>query len=483
MRKIIKYTQAQEAQALLKMYQDGLTAGDKNKIIRARKFPKNALDNFDIFKTYFLSSEGLPNLIKQLSEREIIVLHILAFNQWITDVSVFEAAYMEMPKPVKYYWNRRGTYTQQYGAVLKAVQSNLVQKGLLVKYEDSLGGDSKTERQRFLFPAAFAAFLPSPFSSLKELTGKGTYNEESIRKEIKSAIQNRPKPISSGLAFKNKKLYLKKDFLGLTGLAQIKLRNWRLTKGAYILANQYFGEGKPLANFILHHLLQLAPNQWFSEKSITTLLAVWDDPKKREELDIDKKYQARYQPKEWCEAGFKAGLLEKQSNAGVNYYRLARDSKGPSDYEKYLKFQADKTLIFDSRTIPLPIWLTLNQISFFEPSAAVTIPAKPDLVHMSDFSADILDNPLINWLKENAPTYKAAFAKFQKKYGKEIIHGQLLVAKITDLNLRVLVEKGLQKTGQVVVLSDEFIAFPIDALSLVERIVAKSGNVIKRVAQ
>ena len=167
----------------------------------------------------------------------------------------------------------------------------------------------------------------------------------------------------------------------------------------------------------------------------------------------------------------------------MNYYRLARESKGPSDYEKYLKFQADKTLIFDSRTIPLPIWLTLNQISFFEPSAAVTIPAKPDLVHMSDFSADILDNPLINWLKENAPTYKAAFAKFQKKYGKEIIHGQLLVAKITDLNLRVLVEKGLQKTGQVVVLSDEFIAFPIDALSLVERIVAKSGNVIKRINQ
>lgn len=111
MRKIIKYTQAQEEEALLNMYQSGLTAGEKTKLIIARKLPKNTLDNFDVFKTYFLSGEGLPNVINQLSEREIMVLHILAFNQWITDVSVFEAAYMEMPKPTKYYWGRSGTFT------------------------------------------------------------------------------------------------------------------------------------------------------------------------------------------------------------------------------------------------------------------------------------------------------------------------------------------------------------------------------------
>lgn len=483
MHNITKYTQAEAEEALIKMYQSGLTAGDKNKIIKARKFPKNAMDNYDLFKTYFLSGEGLPNLLKNLSEREVIVLHILAFNQWIVDVCVFEPAYIEMPKPTKHYWGRSGTYTQKYGTLLKAVQSNLVQKGLLVRYEDALGGDSKTERQRFMFPAAFAAYLPSPFFSLKELTGNGNHNDASIRKDIKSAIRIRPKQVSGGLAFKNKKLYLNKDFFNLEGLAQFKLRNWRLTKGAYILANQYFEEGRTLSNFILHHLGQLKPNQWFSEKSITPLLTVWDDPKKRQELDSSNKYQVRYQPKEWCEAGWKAGLLDKQSNAGSSYYRLTSDSKEPSDYQKHLKFQRDGTLIFDSRTIPVPILIILNQISFFEPSAAVTIPAKPDLVNMSSFSADILAHPLIVWLKENAPTYKTAFATFQKKYGKEIIHGQLLVAKITDLNLRVLVEKGLQKAEQIVVLSDEFIAFPIGALDLVERIVAKSGNVIKRVTQ
>ena len=163
---IFKYTQAKQEQAIIKMYQ-GLTAGNKNKIIAARKFPKNAMDSFDLFKTYFLSGEGLPMLIKKLSEREIVVLHILAFNQWITDVSVFEAAYIEMPKPSKYsYSYRRQTFTQRYGPLLKAVQKNLFQKGLLVKYEDPLSGKSTAERQRFMFPPVFADYLPNPFSNL-----------------------------------------------------------------------------------------------------------------------------------------------------------------------------------------------------------------------------------------------------------------------------------------------------------------------------
>jgi len=482
MKRIYKYTQAQAEEALLKMFQNGLTAGDKTKLIKARKLPKNALNSYDLFKTYFLSGEGLPMVIKKLSQQEIIVLHILAFNQWIADVSVFEAIYKEMPKPSKYYWYRSGTYTQQYGAVLKAVQVNLVQKGLLVKYEDALGGDSKTERQRFIVPAAFATYLPSPFSDLRILEGAGSTNDENSRKNIQQAIQTSPKPTLDGITFNQGKLYLKKDFFSTASLEQIKFRQWQLAKGALILHNQYFEAGRTLKSFVLHYLKQLAPNQWFSEKSVTTLLAVWDDPKKRKELDIDKKYPTRYSTKGWCEAGWKAGLLEKQTKAGSHFYRLAVEQPTSTDFSQYLVVKPDGTLAVNLSSIPLTLLTILNQISFFQNDSSVSISAKPDLVHISSFPADILAHPLITWLKENAPTYKAAFQTFQKKYGKEIIHEQLLVAKITDLSLRVQVEKGLQKTGQVVVLSDEFIAFPIDALSLVERIVGKSGNVIKKVS-
>lgn len=480
--RITKYTAATKEKALINMYQKGVTATDKSKIIRARKLPRNAMDNFDFFRTYFLSDEGLPRLMKQLSQEEVIVLHVLAFNQWITDVSVFEAAYIQLPKPMKYYYIGRETFTQRYGSVLKAVQANLVQKGLLIKYEDALGGNSKTERQRFLFPTEFAAHLHSPFSDLRGLptTGKTTY--ENIRKEIKQAIQSSPKPTLSGLALIHKKLYLKKDLLNSDGLAEIQLRQWRLDNSALILSSQYFDEGKPLTAFIFHHLKQLDTNQWLSEKSVATLLSVWDDPKKRNELDIDKKYPSRYNAKRFFEAGWKAGLMEKQTKAGTPYYRLAAESSDATDFGKHLKIKEDGTLLINLTTVPLSALVILNQLATFQTNLPAGNVLKPDLVNISSLSADLWKYPLIDWLKENAPTFKVAFAQYKKKYGKEIIHNNLLVAKVTDLSVRVLVEKGLQKEGQLVVLSDEFIAFPKSALSLVERIITKSGNVIKRVA-
>ena len=474
---IIKYTQSKEEQAIIKMHQ-GLTASDKNKIIAARKFPKNTMDSFDVFKTYFLSGEGLPMLIKKLSEREIVVLHILAFNQWITDVSVFEAAYIEMPKPSKYsYSYRRQTFTQRYGDLLKAVQKNLFQKGLLVRYEDPLGGKSTAERQRFMFPTVFAEYLPSPFSNLQKLPGTGVRSEEAIRKEIKQAIQSSPKPSLSGLALVNKKLVLKRLFLNAAGLAQIKFRHWSLTKGALILFSQYFDEGKPLADFVFHYLQQLSSEQWFSEKSLESLLSVWDDPKKRQAIYNNSNAHSKYDTKKWCEAGWEAGLLEKQTKAGVNYYRLIKEETASIDFQKHLTIKEDGRVQVNLTTVPLSILIILNQVSFFETANSL----KPDLVNISSFPVETWVHPLIAWLKENAPAFKIAFEQYKKKYGKEIIHNNLLVAKVTDLSLRVLVEKGLAKEEQIVVLSDEFIAFPKSALPIVERIISKSGNVIKRI--
>jgi len=292
MNKIIKYTQAQEEQAIIKMYQNGLTAGDKSKIIKARKLPKNTMDHFDLFKTYFLSGEGLPPLIKNLSDKEKMVLHILAFNQWITDIRVFEAAYLELPKPSKYYYIDRGTFTQKYGPVLKAVQTNLVQKGLLVKYEEPLGGNAKAERQRFLFPTAFMEYLPSPFLALKTIEGKGEYSDENIRKELQQAIRTSPKSTLSGVVFKSNKLRHGSIMLNEEHISKIKLRHWRLADSALILSSQHFDEGKTFAKFIFFHLKRLAPNQWFTEDALATLLYIWDYPKKRKELDIDKKYRS-----------------------------------------------------------------------------------------------------------------------------------------------------------------------------------------------
>ncbi|MEM6317119.1 MAG: hypothetical protein AAF960_05575 [Bacteroidota bacterium] len=382
---------------------------------------------------------------------------------------------------MKYYYLGRKTFTQQYGTVLKKVQTNLFQKGLLIRFEDALGGGSKAERQRFLFPDEFVSHLPSPFSDLRNSTEKGTTSDESIRKEIKTAITRSPSSSPSGVSLTHRKLYFKKDLLSDISLKKLQLQQWAAANGAAILKTKYFDDGKTLADFVLHYLQQLPAEKWFSEKSVSQLLSTWDAPKKRNELDIDKKYPSRYEPKKWCEAGWKTGFLEKCTIASKSYYRLATESTAEIKFEHHLTIEAQGTIQIDLTTIPLSLLLPLNQVATFQTTSATANSLKPDLVNISSLPNEIWTHPLINWLQKNAPTFKEAFAQYKKKYGKEIIHQNLLVAKVTDLSLRVLIEKGLPKEGQLVVLSDEFIAFPPSVLPTIERIISKSGNVIKQV--
>ncbi|MEM1124519.1 MAG: hypothetical protein AAGJ18_29040 [Bacteroidota bacterium] len=264
-------------------------------------------------------------------------------------------------------------------------------------------------------------------------------------------------------------------------LKKLQLQQWAAANGAAILRTKYFDDGKTLADFVLHYLQQLPTEKWFSEKSVSQLLSTWDDPKKRNELDIDKKYPSRYEPKKWCEAGWKTGFLEKCTLAGKSYYRLAFESTETVAFEQHLIITENGTVQFDLNAIPLSLLIPLNQVAFFKTTSATTNSLKPDLVNISSLPTDTWTNPIVVWLQKNAPTFKTAFEQYKKKYGKEIIHQNLLVAKVTDLSLRVLIEKGLPKEGQLVVLSDEFIAFPPSVLPTVERIISKSGNVIKQV--
>ncbi len=481
MTSITKYTRSDEEQAIIKMFQGGLTATNKNKIFRARKFPRNIMENFDLFKTYFLSGEGLSNVIRTLSEKEIALLHILHFNKWITDASVFEAAYVPLPKYEKNYYRGYQTFTQRYAPVIKTIQTNLVQKGLLVQYEAPFGGNSKAERQRFMFPSAFAAYLPAPFSNLKTLNGTGVFTDENIRKKLLNAIQRTSAKTKNTISLQqNGKLHINKESFNLKALEQIKLHSWKQSDGALIMVTQFMDEGEIFSDFILYYLKQLPKDQWITPNSLNVLLTLWDDPKRRNERSSKKSYLSRCNANQWCEAGWKSGFFQKKQEKNTAYYRLEDEQTVETDFGRYLKLDEKEMVSVDLKSIPFPVLSVLAQIACFLPDSSHLAPLEPDLINISDIPSKVWEHPLIQWLEANASKFKEAFNYFRKNYGNEIIHENLLVAKITDLSLRVLVEKGLQKKHQVVVLSDEFIAFPKSALSIVERIVQKSGNAIKR---
>ena len=66
-------------------------------------------------------------------------------------------------------------------------------------------------------------------------------------------------------------------------------------------------------------------------------------------------------------------------------------------------------------------------------------------------------------------------ATIKKKEGKTVVNDNLLIAAIKDLSLRVLLEKKFSGSNQVVTLSDEYIAFPLNFLPKIQKAVIKSG--------
>lgn len=479
-----KYTRSEEGDAFVKMFENGITAGDKAKIIKARNFPKNTANNLELFKSYFLSGEGLTPIIKKLSEREIIVLHILSFNSWIADVSVFDAVYTPLPKQNGNRWRAYETFTKQYGAVLKAVQTLLVQKGLLVQYEYKFGGKSKTERMRFMFPSAFVKYLPPPFFNLKKLEGIGSYNEENSRKLLLAAIQPKTQKKAQVISLQNKKLYLGNVIFNLVELEKSKLSTWQLSSSAEILNHTYMDvtQGKTFSIFLLDQLKKMPKDKWFNTQSLSALLEVWDDTRKRKDLSSEEKSSSRYDLKQFCEAGWEAGILQKKKDKRISYYRLVEEATTAILPNEYMAVKEQDEVAINLKTIPFPDLAILSQIATFNPSTSSKATIDPDLVNIASISAETWNHPLIAWLKTNAPSFKEAFDYFEKQYGKELVHQNLLVAKVEDLSLRVLVEKELQKKHQVILLAENFIAFPREALGIVDKIVTKSGNVIKNVS-
>jgi len=69
----------------------------------------------------------------------------------------------------------------------------------------------------------------------------------------------------------------------------------------------------------------------------------------------------------------------------------------------------------------------------------------------------------------------------EARWGKQIVHTNLLIARITDPALRVQIERAAAIPNSLIVLSDEYIAFPRAMLGVIEKTLARSGHVIKTV--
>jgi hypothetical protein len=136
------------------------------------------------------------------------------------------------------------------------------------------------------------------------------------------------------------------------------------------------------------------------------------------------------------------------------------------------------TCLIDLSTVPLAALELLNRLAELRVEGAAVF-AVPSLVKLGRTTPVERSAPLAVWLAEHLPAFREALATVDARWGKTILHENLLVARVKDLSLRVQLERELGT--DLVVLDEHFIAFPRQSMSRVEKVLKKTGFVVKTV--
>jgi len=456
---------------LNQMCHEVLSNADVNAICKARGFIKTETDNRSQFESFYLTSIGLEAALRTLSPAEIACLHLLDSKTEEVDLTFFERIYGSEKRDNRYYY---GTFTQQYQETFKAVKQNLLRRGLLVMAELRTRSDNtKMERWRFRFPHEFAHYLPPliPKPHTFELPGDDRSTQVQ-RDKVLEALDTSPAEHSRQNRFQS--VVAGGDFsLGGQPFSLKRLREWQQSAWQSVLSVTMPDDGDqslPPADALRTILGTLASDEWADIEQLAAVYEVFCFGVRAPSL------------REICELGWKQGNLARYSSGNQRYYRLPGtpmsevDSITPQEYLHPLNRRGAAQV--DLHTIPFVDLEVLNLLAYLEVEKNQLL-ATPSQVKLGRVSPQIRASALGSWLSSQIPAFGETFKRIAKNWGKTILHTQLFIAQVRDLSLRVQLERALGEN--ILLLSDEFVAFPQEARADVEKIVQKEGFVIKTV--
>jgi hypothetical protein len=218
---------------------------------------------------------------------------------------------------------------------------------------------------------------------------------------------------------------------------------------------------------VLYALSLLGADEWLTPRELSPLLKMFCPP------DIAD-------PDAICQAGYDCGCLLKLSEAGMDYYRLPDERSAGLNMEPgcYLPADSRQTVAINLQLIPLQNLEFLAQIATLKVDGR-QLRVSPNLVRMGRAMPSLPNHPLVEWLQEQSPLFKEAVKSIAQRWGKQILHQDLLIAKIKDLSLKVLIRNSITDPEQLLFLSDDFVAFPANLAATIEKLVNKAGHVIK----
>jgi len=453
-----------------KMCGEEFVVADRQGVCRSRGFSEKAAASPKLLENLLLSEAGLAGAFGALSREELLLLHLLKAHARPVDLSFFARVYGASESA----W--RGTFTQMYQETFKKLRVSLVRRGLLFfadPGENPLANKPKLERLLFVFPREFHAALPPLIPELQRFHGPGVVNDSALRgklQELLGASRTGPiPPQRSALSIDGGELRF-----GEKELRAEHLLEWQKAAWAESLAKP---EKKPtsapwsmdVVEAVVYAASQLGREEWFEPASLTPILKVFCHGRPLPD------------PGEICSEGWRWGCLAKPA-AGGTCYRLAEDGQGDEAAEPrtWLRPNPKGGALVDLARIPVRRLEELGQLSRFA-AGAEGLEAQPDPVKIGRTLRSSGRAPAALWLRENAPAFGRAFGEAEKKWGKHVVHENLLVAEVRDLCLRVSIEKAFSESGRVVLLPNGFLAFPKGLQRELEALVTKSGYVVRRV--
>jgi hypothetical protein len=438
-----------------------LPDADLNAIRKARGFSASETASRTSFASFYVTSFGVEKAMQALTPEETLALRLLHETGEV-DVTFFGRVYGT--------GKEHGTYTQRYKTIYDTVKKNLVRRGLIVMAEVKMRGDTvQLEHWRFALPPEFAPYLPSLPAFKSDQPGQ--VNDHTLRKKLLqlvgggAAVPNDTFPIE----IKNGSLYLKDLSFSLATFGLWQNDAWLRGLNAFrpnVSASLAPSEAA---------LKLLSLETWINPKALEPALKIYSFGGSIPIPPAEKILQQ----------GWELGLLERLNINGIHHYRLAPaytpagiNAPYPASLAWAEPSSKSGPIKVDLRLIPLHDLDRLNTLAHLSVENGVLY-ASPSLVKLGRAIPAQRNSPLSLWLAAQVPAFAKTLETVNAQWGKTILHENLLVARVRDLSLRVQLERELK--DRVIVLSDQYIAFPQESRANVEKVLKKTGFVTKTI--
>ena len=456
-----------QTEMLHQMCHEVLAEADVRAICKNRGLPNQAASSRSMLETLFLSDAGVAVAMHTLDSTEIALLHLLRSQDKPVDVAFFS----RLDPPQSKAWSY-GTFSQRFQGVFSRVKDRLVRGGILLLAlgPESLTKKTKMERWQFALPVQLARHLPPLLESAKRLSGEGDFCRDVAREKLKTALgQGASGESKKGVEIVNGELRWDGQPFRADRVVEWQKRHWQAETDPAKRRKEADQYTLRPAEAVLRILAGLNADLWSDADALAVPLEIFCG--------------SRVDAGSVCESGWRWGFLARQEAEGRKWYRLAPPSAAAdAPPDRYLAVRGDEGVAVNLDAVPFEALETLVLTSDQRPvpGGQPLLLVTPNLVKLGRTTDTVAALPLADWLQKNAPAFHQAFETVRQRRGKTILHENLSVARVSDLSLKVALEKALGR--RIVPLGEEFLAFPSGAVAEVKRLVAQMGHVVKEVA-